>query len=45
MRLLRYYIRQDPLPNELRSGGTKGLLGMYVEIFHVTVSENEMHSY
>ncbi|XP_046856978.1 dymeclin-like [Xenia sp. Carnegie-2017] len=33
MRLLRYYIKQDPLPNELRSGGTKGLLGTLISWF------------
>ena len=27
MKLLRYYIKQQPLPDELRSGGGKGLIG------------------
>lgn len=33
MKLLRYYIKQQPLPDELRSGGGKGLIGTLMSWF------------
>jgi hypothetical protein len=40
MKLLRYYIKQHPLPGELRSGGGKGLIGKDCYWFYNYILKN-----